>query len=60
MSIPELAEQIGHSPQMTTGTYAHVIRKLKAFLQRPEMPANRGDSSGWIRTTDLTIMSRAL
>jgi integrase len=29
MSIPELAEQMGHSPQMTVGTYAHVIRELK-------------------------------
>jgi integrase len=29
MSIPELAEQLGHSPQMTLGTYAHVIRELK-------------------------------
>ena len=29
MSIPELAEQIGHSPQMTAMTYMHVIRELK-------------------------------
>ena len=29
MSIPELAEQMGHSPQVTMGTYAHVIRDLK-------------------------------
>ena len=29
VSIPELAEQLGHSPQMTLGTYAHVIRELK-------------------------------
>jgi integrase len=29
LSIPELAEQLGHSPQMTLGTYAHVIRELK-------------------------------
>jgi integrase len=29
ISIPELAEQMGHSPQMTVGTYAHVIRELK-------------------------------
>jgi Phage integrase family len=28
-SIPELAEQMGHSPAMTLGTYAHVIRELK-------------------------------
>jgi integrase len=29
MSIPELAEQMGHSPQMTVMTYTHVIRELK-------------------------------
>jgi integrase len=29
MSIPERAERMGHSPQMTVGTYAHVIRELK-------------------------------
>jgi hypothetical protein len=29
LSIPELAEQMGYSPQMTIGTYAHVIRELK-------------------------------
>jgi integrase len=29
MSIPELAEQMVHSPQMTLSTYAHVIRELK-------------------------------
>ena len=29
MSIPELAEQMGHSPQMTVGTYTQVIRELK-------------------------------
>jgi integrase len=29
MSIPELAEQMGHSPQMTLSTYAHVIQELK-------------------------------
>jgi hypothetical protein len=29
MSIPELAEQMGHSPQMTVATYTHVIRELK-------------------------------
>ena len=29
LSIPELAEQMGHVPAMTLGTYAHVIRELK-------------------------------
>jgi len=29
MSIPELAAQMGHSPQMTVMTYTHVIRELK-------------------------------
>lgn len=28
-SIPELAEMLGHSPQMTLSTYTHVIRELK-------------------------------
>ena len=31
LSIPELAEQMGHSPQMTLATYAHVIRELKGL-----------------------------
>ena len=29
MPIPDLAEQMGHSPQMTLMTYTHVIRELK-------------------------------
>ena len=29
ISIPELAEQMGHSPQMTLSTYTHVMRELK-------------------------------
>jgi integrase len=29
LSIPELAEQMGHSPAMTLNTYAHVTRELK-------------------------------
>jgi len=28
-SIPELAEQLGHSPTMTLSTYSHVIRDLR-------------------------------
>ncbi len=28
-SLPELAEMLGHSPQMTLSTYTHVIRELK-------------------------------
>jgi len=28
-SIPELAEELGHSPQMTVRTYTHVIRELQ-------------------------------
>jgi integrase len=31
VSIPELAEQLGHAPQMTLSTYAHVIRELKGL-----------------------------
>jgi hypothetical protein len=88
----ELAEQMGHSPQMAVGTYAHVIRELKgepvvsarsrsSRLVKKTVdvlwtstrsdrcvrehsyrgkPCNEGDSSAWIRTRDLTIMSRAL
>jgi integrase len=29
VSVPELAEQMGHAPAMTIGTYTHVIRELK-------------------------------
>jgi integrase len=29
MSVPELAEQMGHSPAMTLSTYTHVIRELR-------------------------------
>jgi len=29
MSVPELAELMGHAPAMTIGTYTHVIRELK-------------------------------
>lgn len=29
VSIPELAEQMGHSPQMTVSTYTHVIQDLR-------------------------------
>lgn len=29
LSIPELAEQLGHSPHMTLTTYTHVIRELR-------------------------------
>jgi hypothetical protein len=87
MSIPELAEQLGHSPQMTLMTYTHVIRELKGEprlsaekqIERgrrearglqgcwervgPALPRQNAcispDSSAWIRTRDLTIMSTA-
>ena len=36
MSIPELAEQMGHAPAMTLATYTHVIRELKGL---PALPA---------------------
>jgi hypothetical protein len=29
MSVPELAEQMGHAPAMTLSTYTRVIRELK-------------------------------
>ena len=36
VSVPELAEQMGHAPAMTIGTYTHVIRELKG---EPVVPA---------------------
>ena len=39
MSIPEVAEQMGHSPAMTLSTYTHVIPELKG------LPAIRQPSS---------------
>ena len=35
-SIPELAEELGHSPHMTLTTYAHVINELRGA---PRLPA---------------------
>lgn len=35
VSIPELAEQMGHSPQMTVGTYTHVVRDLRGETAMP-------------------------
>jgi hypothetical protein len=53
MSIPELAEQMGHSPAMTLNTYSHVIRELKGEpivsaeeqvkRARKELPGRFGD-----------------
>ena len=37
-SITELAEELGHSPQMTLNTYAHVIDELRGA---PRLPAER-------------------
>ena len=37
-SIPELADELGHSPQMTLGTYAHVIHELRGA---PRLPAGQ-------------------
>jgi hypothetical protein len=31
LSLPELAEQLGHAPQMTLATYAHVMRELRGL-----------------------------
>ena len=31
MPLPELAEQLGHAPQMTLATYAHVMRELRGL-----------------------------
>jgi len=50
LSIPELAERLGHSPQMTVSTYTHVIRELEGE------PYGEGRN----RTGDTTIFSRVL
>jgi integrase len=31
VSLSELAEQLGHAPQMTLSTYAHVMRELRGL-----------------------------
>ena len=36
LSIPEIAQRMGHSPQMTVSTYTHVIRELEG---EPRVPA---------------------
>ena len=33
--VTDLADQLGHSPQMTLSTYAHVMRELKGTPARP-------------------------
>jgi hypothetical protein len=35
VSIPELAEQMGASPQMTINTCTHVIRKVRELAAMP-------------------------
>jgi integrase len=37
-SIPELAEELGHSPLMTLTTYTHVIEELRGA---PQLPAEQ-------------------
>jgi hypothetical protein len=34
-SIPELAEELGHSPQMTLSTYTRVINELRGAARLP-------------------------
>jgi len=31
VSLPELAEELGHAPQMTLATYAHAMRELRGL-----------------------------
>jgi hypothetical protein len=55
MSIPELAQQMGHSAQMTVGTYTHVIRELKgqpimAPRTRSSRPAGKMVHAWWTST----------
>jgi len=48
-SIPELAEELGHSPQMTLNTYTHVIRELRgapATSAEDEVLAARSTNRG--------------
>jgi integrase len=57
-SIIEVAEELGHSPQMTVGTYAHVMDELRAaprLLAQAEI-AKRG--SGSKRTVSRASSSR--
>ncbi len=49
MPIPELAEQMGHSPQMTLMTYTHVIRELKG---QPAVPAENQIEHGRLELDD--------
>jgi hypothetical protein len=54
LTLWELAEQMGHAPAMTIGTYTHVIRELKGEpivsaeeqiqRARDERPGRSGDA----------------
>ena len=57
MSIPELAEQMGHSAQMTVGTYSHVIRELKGqAIVPPEEQIERARQKTGGRLVDVDAL----
>ena len=57
MSIPELAEQMGHSAQMTVGTYSHVIRELKGqAIAPPEEQIERARQETGGRLVDVDAL----
>ena len=57
MSIPELAEQMGHSAQMTVGTYSHVIRELKGqAIVPPEEQIERARQETGGRLVDVDAL----
>jgi hypothetical protein len=64
LSIPELAEQMGHSPQMTVMTYTHVIRELKGeprVSAEEQIERARRDSGGpWVDLMRSSPSSRCL
>jgi integrase len=50
LSIPELAERLGHSPQMTVMTYTDVIRELEgeprvSAAEQSERPRRGGETN---------------
>jgi integrase len=52
LSIPELAERMGHSSQMTVSTYTHVIRELEGEPRVPAEEQIEAERSGIGRSVD--------
>jgi hypothetical protein len=65
-SITELAEELGHSPQMTLNTYAHVIDELgggrgclpRRRLSAPGKPWPSDASTAWARVRRMSADRR--